>query len=299
MSGAIPGLNIPGLGKTGTRGAATGPKPDLLIDEMDPGDSRPSILLVGNSGTGKTEQIARMMRAGKRALVLDVENKAQVLATYRPLRIKIGEAEKQPDGSIRMTDATARYDRLMRFRDGLREGKYREHNGKPIDFVGIDGLMEIGSVIKTHKMKNVPTSKTGEANTFRAFDEIGMEIIDFVVACKEAASDASKAFGIPPIGIVATCGEFYKDGELRPLLPGNQAHLHLKYHFELVLRLDVEFDGTALRYIAHTVPGEVFTPMPARWYAKAPGGLFEPRITDPDLGAIYDKMVENYNRKES
>jgi len=154
--------------------------------------------------------------------------------------------------------------------------------------------MEMGSIIKGHKMQNMSVSKTGETNTFRTFDEIGIDLIDFFSACREAASDASKAFGIPPVGIVVTCGELLKDGEYKPILPGNQAALMLPYQFEAVFRLTSEMNDGNLEYVAWTVPGETVYPTSGRWSAKCPSGLFEQKIINPDLGEIYKKLIIHY-----
>lgn len=242
---------------------------------------------------GKTRSIQLLLRylreRGKTAIVVAVESKQQILAKERPLRLDIG-APVMHNGVPRPATVTDKYNRLIALREALREGRYREHNGQPVAAICFDGLMEVGDVIKGHKMRNVPTSATtGEKNTYALYDSIGEELIDFMAACRDSASDAAKAFGIEPIAIVATCGEELKNGELRPILPGNKAPVRFPYQFELVLRYAIE-DG---EFIAHTKGGQIYTPYEARWFAKAPE-IFEPRIVNPDLGQIYDKLITYY-----
>jgi hypothetical protein len=295
MAGA---LRIPGLpsaasgllGPVNTQARAT--LPDIV--ELDPADARPSICLVGGSGTGKTTQIRNVIRAGFNVLVVAIESKLQAMAGERPLVVNMNEPVRE-GSTFRAATVTDKYNRLLAFRDALKEGKYRSHKGKPIDVIAFDGAMEMGAIIKGHKLKSVIVSKSGETNTFKTFDEIGIDLIDFFAACREAASDASKAFGVPPVGIIVTCGEQLKDGEYKPILPGNQAALMLPYQFEAVLRLTTEINDGNLEYVAYSTPGETAYPLMGRWTAKAPGGLFEGgKIVNPDLGKIYKQLVNYY-----
>jgi hypothetical protein len=270
------------------------------IYTAEPGDARPSICLIGASGTGKTEQLKRLMRYfnahGLASIVIGIESKHQVLAELRPLVLPIG-APVAVAGGARPATPSEKHARLLKFRDNLRAGMYREHDGRTVGAIVFDGLMEIGSIVKAHRLANMPvSSKTGEQNTFRAFDEMGVDLIDIMASFKEAASDASKAYGIEPLGIAATCGEELRDGKFQAILPGRQASTMLPFQFEMVLRLATEtaVDGSGTAYVAHTMPGEVVMPQMGRWDAKAPGGLFEPKIVNPDLGDIYARLIAHY-----
>lgn len=295
MALKIPGLPAGGGGNVAARSPIQQSQatiPDIY--EADPEDARPSIALIGASGTGKTTQLRNLMRAGFNVLVVATESKQQALASERPLILPIG-APVREGATVRPATVTDKYNRLMAFRDALKEGKYRTHNGRPIDIIAYDGAMEVGAIIKGHKMKNVVVSKsTGETNTFKTFDEIGIDLIDFFASCREASSDASKAFGIPPVGIVVTCGEILKAGEYKPILPGHQANDMLAYQFEAIFRMAVEVVDGNIQYVAHTVPGETSYPVEGRWTAKVPGGIFEPKIINPDLGAIYKALIGHY-----
>jgi len=300
MSGVPPGAPLKMPGMAPRLGAVTPVSQTDLppIDFMDPGDAQPSICLVGASGTGKTEQLKRLIAhlntRGLATMVLAVESKQQILATLRPLRISIGAPVRLSPTTSRPATASEKFQRLLAFRDRLKQGAYREHDGKIVGALVVDGLMEVGAIVKAHRLGNMPTSTTGQQNTFRAFDDIGTDLIDLMASLREAASDSGKSFGIAPLAIVATCGEVLKDGKYQPLLPGNQAPTMLPYQFELILRLATEpLDGMT-QYVAHTVPGETGYPQMGRWDAKAPGGLFDAKIIDPNLGEIYDKLTSYY-----
>lgn len=298
MSG-VPPLRMPGQGaRLGTPMPVTSAELPP-IDTMDPGDAQPSVCLVGASGTGKTEQLKRLiahLNTRKLAtMVLSVESKQQILATLRPMRIPIGAPVRTSPTTSRPATATEKFQRLITFRDRLRQGQYREHEGRTIGCLVVDGLMEVGAIVKAHRLSNMPMSTSGQQNTFRAFDEIGTDLIDLMASLREAASDSGKAFGITPLAIVATCGEVLKDGKYQPLLPGNQAPTMLPFQFELILRLATEnSEGGTLQYIAHTVPGETSYPIMGRWDAKAPGGMFDAKIINPNLGEIYEKLTAYY-----
>lgn len=303
MSGLPPtsgGLKLP-PGMAGKLGAANAPVkmadlPDIYT--ANSGDAQPSICLIGASGTGKTEQLKRLIAHLKRknlaTIVVAVESKQQILASLNPLILPIGAPVRTATG-VRSATVTEKFNRLLTFRDQLKQGKFRTHDGKAVGALAFDGLMEVGAVVKGHRLTNMPTSATGQQNTFRAFDEMGTDLIDLMASFREAASDAGAAFGITPLAVIATCGEMLKDGKYQPILPGNQAPTMLPYQFELILRLATETDEQGvLRYVAHTTPGETGYPVMGRWDAKAPGGLFDAKVIDPDLGAIYDKLTAYY-----
>jgi len=296
------GLKLPGQGgaRLGVPSGAAARADLPEIYEADPGDALPSICVIGASGTGKTHQLGLLVKhlatKGLATIVVSVENKHQGIARLRPLVLPIGAPVRTTTGA-RPATATEKYNRLIAFRDELREGKYREHLGRPVGALVTDGLMEIGAIVKSHKLDNMPTSRGGEQNTFRAFDEMGVAIIDLMASFREAASDAGKAYGIAPLTVVATCGEVLKDGKFQAMLPGNQAPNMLAYQFEAIFRLAVEateMGSTEVQYVAHTTPGETAYPQTGRWDAKAPSGLFGQKIVNPNLGEIYEKLVTNY-----
>jgi hypothetical protein len=270
------------------------------IYEAQPGDAMPSICLVGDSGAGKTFQLGRLIAhlrtLNLATIVLSVESKHQGLAPLKPLILPIGAPVKE-GATMRMPTATERYHRLIAFRDQLRAGKFREHQGMRVGAIATDGLTETGNVVKAYKFDNMPTAKGGEPNVLRAYGEIGTDLLDLMASLKEAASDAGKVYGMEPIAIVATAVETLKDGKFQPLLPGNIAPDNFAQQFEVVLRLAVESAGqntTAMQYVAHTIPGEVMLPQMGRWVAKVPEGVFPPKIVNPNLGEIFEKLRAYY-----
>lgn len=275
------------------------------IEEAGFENTSPSVLLLGESGTGKTEAIASLIRAGRVVAVLDVEAKTQVLTrvaaeTGVPLLvIPIAAPVKTGDGGLRRSTPTERYMRLRAFADALASGKYREHKGRAVSILAVDGVMEIAEIYKRHHITNVPRAEsTGAKNMLAAYDNIGIEVVDFIKVLREAASSSAAAYGMAPMSVVATCGERW-DGESRfvPILPGKQAAQALPYQFESVIRLEVgtDSDGVAV-YRYHTTKQEAF-------YAKAPAGVLEPVIEGradgketPKFEEVYGKLLRYYTK---
>lgn len=271
------------------------PPPEIV--EGDPDDLRNSCLVVGASGTGKTHGIKRLIQAGFNVLYVSVENKAQEILGLRPKIVPLdGPVVDAKTGAKRPPNVDERYLRLKAFMDALASGKYREHNGRPIDILAFDGLMEVASVIKDYRFAHMPLSAKGETNTFALWGQIGDDLVDMFKKCRNAASDVSRMYGFPPVGIYATCGEAFSDklGRYVYELPGNIAGSQLPYQFSTILRLEIRRDGDTPRYVVHTVASEI-------WAAKAPAGLFDPMIigsaldgTAPDIGTIWRKLDTYY-----
>lgn len=267
--------------------------PDII--QVEPSLARPSILVSGCSGTGKTWGAAQLLAAGKKALVISVESKMQTLMAYNPQVIFIGSpVENKATGGRRPPTASEMYQRLQIFRERLGAGEFREHKGEVFDLLIIDGMMEVGAVIHRHFRDNTPISKGGEKNTYAMADAIGIETVDFVKGCRDAASAASALFGIPPIGVYTTCGEFAKEPKLggdvryKPALYGNVGPDNIPFAFEAVIHLEVDRDDDGRpRYIAHTVTNEPI------FFAKAPAHL-PPYIVDWNMNDIYNKIIEGY-----
>ena len=269
------------------------------IENGDPGNTRPALLLIGDSGTGKSFGIRRLLEGNKKILVLDVENKTAEIEAYGPKVIRIG-APYHEGTTLRQPTYTEQYRRLQFFAQELRNGKFREHAGETFDILAIDGLMELAEVFRRyHVVENPPKSEKKDGDDIRAgYGLAGMKTIDFIKDLKNAASVASKLFGFAPMGLVATCGEkkkLDKFGNLtcfEPILPGNITPDMLPFQFGAIVRLDVERDEVtnAPSYIAHTVRSD-------KWFAKVPSGLFEPKEVmneEHDMNWIYDTLLNYY-----
>ena len=296
---------------TGTvaSGASTGgggatPLKGLLPDIVEAsGDiAAPTILARGASGTGKTTGIAQILeRLGQRDerfLLVDVENKAQSLLRYNPLVLSIGGPVKdRATGALRRPTNKERYGRLWEFVDKLSAGAYREFNGKPIAGLAGDGLMEVGDVFYNYFHENMPTSRTtGEQNTFAMFLEMGDRLLDFVAAIKEAASMASAMYGARPLAQYWTCGEEEVQdklgnytGAFKLVSRGKVAPRRMAFMFEAIFRLTVErgADGAA-NYVCWTVGAE------HEFEAKAPGGLFAPKVEAWNMGVMFEQLEQWY-----
>jgi len=268
------------------------------IQEVSDTDVRASVLLQGDSGTGKTFAIGQLLKAGYNGLIVAVEPKVQAIMRYKP-KVLFLTAPVKTDGGVRQPTPKEVYDRLQRFRDLLGEGAYREHGGKPLDFIAIDGFLELGEVIYKYWKANKPTaSSTGADNSYAMWDNIAEKSVDFFKSLRDAAGVAAGMYGLPPIGVVATIGEQEtsdKMGCVRyvPLFPGKKGGTLLPYAFEAVIRLSVRnVDGEA-QYIAHTV-GQNDPNALEKFYAKCPSGVFESEVVNPDFGEMYGKLLASY-----
>ncbi len=263
-------------------------------------DARPSMLFIGDSGTGKTFSLGRIMRKRK-TLLLAVEMKAQNVLKYRPKIQHVGTPVKLANGTWRPVSMEEKYERLMRFSDAVAAGKFREVDGEKIELIAVDGLMEMGEVFKRHWLsdKKVPRDRDGAKNTYAAYDIIGAKMMDYCKTLRDAASEAARLYDQEPVGILATVGEVFEtdkfgnNGKYVPILPGNVAPRNLPYIFEAIFRLEVSRndpesggDGNP-KFLVHTVKGENF-------FAKSPDAGLEAVLENPDMGDVYDKLVEHY-----
>lgn len=274
------------------------------IREVTAEDLGTSVLLIGASGTGKSHALGEVMRHGYSGLILALEPKIQAFAKYKPKTIFLGEPVKT-GGSHRAPTPKEMYDRLMRFKDMLGEGKWRAHDGKPFDFIGIDGFLELGDVIYRYWKQNKPVAQsTGSDNSFAMWDNIAERSIDFFKALRDAAGFASAIYGLPPVSVIATIGEepiTDKMGSVRhiPLFPGKKASTTLPYCFEAVIRLSVRnIDGTA-QYVAHTV-GRNDPTETEKFYAKCPSGVgLDAEVVNPDFGDMFERLLASYKVSET
>ena len=301
----IPG--VPGSGGRGGQKAASRPAPVASgasgAPEIEPwGDyaSLPSLLLIGGSGTGKTDGIAKLIDAGFNVVVVVVEDKMAALSTRKPGRINICAPDPATNA---LPTPQVRWKRLQGFSDKLRAGGYREVGGKQVDLIAIDGLMEVSDLIAQNMLASVSSDKT-----IKAWSQVAIKTVDFFKTIRDAAGEAAARLGGKPIGMVATCGEGDKkrvniaagDGggtiteSNVPLLEGNKAKLALPFQFEVIWRLSA---GAIIPGGAHQF--HVHTQATSEFFAKSPAGLFEPVESgpgglgnDPDIGVMYRKMLE-------
>lgn len=294
----------PQLPSLGSQQAAPTAEPAPEFEPWGDETALPSLLVLGASGSGKTDAIRKLCMAGFKLAVVEIEPKVLGLAQFSPLRVRLCKPVTV-GGNSRMPTAIERYDRMMRHLDGLRAGKYRVAlDGSPIDILAYDGLTEAGDLIAASKFGG--RFKVGLDDWTR----IGKETIDLFKDLRDAAGIASTELGLPPVGIMATCGEAspkkldIKAGTSsierdQPVLPGNMALVRLPSVFEVIWRLS-----------AGSAPGgghewRVATQLGDTYLAKSPGGLFDvietgPGGTDehgkaraPDIGAMYHKLLED------
>jgi len=288
ISGRRAGVSVRKVTNAPVRASCALPEPRVAKSS----DARPSITLIGKSGTGKTHAIGSLFAAGYKGMILAVEDKIQSIIKYDPPTVYINDPV---DG--RPPTVKEKYERLMAFPEALREGKLREYKGKPVDFIATDGFLEVGAVIHKYNKLCKPVAKTtGEQNTFALWEKVAEDAVEFFMACRDAAGMASVAYGYPPVGFIATCGEKMEVTKLKqvrytPLFPGRKAPALLPYMFENVIRLSTRNNDGVYEFVAHTVGDEEFD-------AKCPAGLFDAEEINPDFGVMYGKLLEHYTGKE-
>lgn len=274
----------------------------------------PSALMIGPSGGGKTNVAAQLMAAGFHVCLVPIEDKHASLAKYKPLRVQIPDPVTDAAGKpVRLPTPQEKMGRVRAFTDALRRGEYREHNGKTVDLLFVDGLMELAALIALErKARYSAMSGGGKAKTIVMWDEIARATMDAMWAMRDAAGMASALLGLKPLGVVTTCGIADKkrvvmQGETStteiehdmPLLQGNEAKMQLPFQWEIIWRLDTGYEGGQHVFRVHTVAGEGGAP------GKSPAGIFDKMVTGPggldddgkfnapDCGAMYRRLLED------
>lgn len=281
-----------------TPGHVTAQASPIGFEEWKDEGVYPSLLLLGASGSGKTDVAKKLAMAGFTMGIVEIEPKTFGLAKYKPLKIPLC----RPIGT-RMPTMIERYDRLMRHMDDLRLGGCRVGpKGESIDLLFYDGLTEAADIIHAH---STGSSMKPDLDAWMA---TGRRTIDMFRELRDAAGVASESMGLPPVGIVATCGEAspkrldikgkttYVDRDV-PVLPGNTALVRLPFVFEVIWRLGAGMNDTGgHEWRVHTQLGDT-------WFAKSPGGLFDTVVTgpggvdeygvarEPDVGKMYLKLL--------
>lgn len=270
-------------------------KPTVKVPEivrLDPTEVRPCIMIQGGSGTGKTHAIARLLETGRNGLVVLAASKWHELAATRPPAVLLG-APLVKGGPPPTNDE--QYERLYAFLDELKAGKYREWNGKPLDFIAFDEALEIGRIIYRYWKARKPISTSGEKNTYALWDNVAEKATDFFMSVRDAAGAVSELYGFPPVGILVTVGEEAESQKLgsqffKPLFPGRKASREMPHAFSQVVRLSCRNNDGEYEFIAHTIGSEEF-------YAKCPPKLFKAEEVNPDFAEMYDKIEGYYKQK--
>ena len=286
--------------KRGDLARAAAKKEPTAAPEMEDwftGRLLPSLALIGDSGTGKTVQIGRLVEAGFNVCVFTFEQKVAALLPWKD-KIKLVNIAKPHEGQP--PSWQIKYDRLQAIVHKLCAGGYRETpQGSTVDILAFDGATEISKIIRNYYFggegENMIKNAEGKRDGFKTWGRLGDELVAFFDACRDAAGYACAELGLPPVGTVVTALEKpVKDSfppRFEPKLDGNIGVDNLPSAFEIVWRLscgDEKF--------------KVGPRKTAEYYAKSPTGVFEGIVEGrgfntsdgaPDVGKMYRQLLED------
>lgn len=285
-------LRQPGGGRTSTSASKTD-TPTVTMEDWPETPILPSLLVTGDTGTGKTDAIAKLADVGFKVGVLVVEDKTASLARQRGnmKRIDVNQIV-EVGGKRRPPTATERYARLQQFVEQLRAGAFTG-----VDIIATDGMTEVSDIIE-----GATAPKFTSQEAMKMWRKVAKDTVAFFKALRDAAGEASARYGVPPVGIVATCAQADKvkmnvkagTEEVRAnvfLMQGNEAKLRMPFAFEVMWHLKAK-GGV---FEIHTVSDD---DEHGEWKAKSPGGLFSNVETgpggidgDPHVGRMYKKLL--------
>lgn len=296
---SMPGrTSTPRAGLQGTQAPGASDAPQ--IEEWGDVELMPSLILIGKTGTGKTDAIGKLCEAGFNLAVLTVEDKRASLQRWKPLILDVNKIVGVDATSARLPTGAEKFQRLQSFQDDLRRGAHREYGSKTIDILAVDSLSEIADVMYAHLC-----TKYSSSDTLKMWMEIGTRTIDFFKGIRDAAGYAAAKLGSRPMGMVATVLEAdlkkidskaggYSILKNQVVLQGNMAVPKMVPAFEIAWRLSA---GTELNgehaFRVHTQKTDEFD-------AKSPPGIFETTVVGPggignapDVGEMYRELLTN------
>lgn len=216
---------------------------------------RPSVLLRGVSGAGKTTAIGHLCMGGLRVAVVDLEGRTETIERYRPLIIPVRSLKALDTVNAIMADPDVRSEFIKDKTDG---------EWDDIDIIAYDGLMEIGAILDRTMAQKY--GKTG----YTRWEELGLELVGYCDVMRSLSSSTQKK----PLGVIATLGEAEMDDgsdEMKIVVRGRYAIPRIPFYFTYVFRLSPSIDER----------GE------ARWTLisvgknlKGPGSDFLPPVVD-------------------
>lgn len=222
---------------------------------------KPTILIKGESGAGKTYSIGSLLSAGYRVCVADMEKKLASLLKYRPLIQPINQRSE----FIELMD-------VCRDPSKRKEWAKRRTNGEwdDIDIVAVDSIGEYVWQLD----ESLRIEFAGEVNKFKRWDEYGRKIINWARYLRDTASVATT----DPIGVVVTMPITFETTNLgmrveKYPIQGNVAPDRLPQYFDYVLVQGAKIENGKALYYLQTVSIEGIT-------AKGPGSHILPAVVD-------------------
>lgn len=248
--------------------------------------SKPSLLLTGPSGAGKTDSIGKLALGrhddevnipGLRVLHVDVEKRGTNIQKCGVLAVHVSELDDLRKFLVDvMPDGERRREFVKEYSKGVMED---------VDVIGIDSLMEVLAMLDGDLGREFP-SKT-EGKSYERWGQYGSRGVGFVKACRDlSCGNLGEAVGvIVTLGLqkkVSPVGEIYYEDFVK----GNIVGPHLPFCFDYVFRLVANFDGENVHHLLYTAGDGL----------KGPGTDILPPVCDVTgfgMCTVWDRLVKH------
>lgn len=198
--------------------------------------ARPSLLIKGPTGAGKTNSIGALLQAGLRVAVIDIEGRSENIQKHQPLLI-------MPENVEEISEIIGNAENLKRFPGILRDTKTREafvqkHSSwQDIDVLAFDSILELAYLTDRRLNAKYPREKATRDSSWARWDEFGWTL----VAIAKNIRYLSSAYMDKPLTTISTLGEVedkdaYGNPTFKPLIRGNIAGPNIPFVFTYIFR---------------------------------------------------------------
>ena len=143
--------------------------------------SKPSLLLKGPTGAGKTDTLGKLAADGLRVLDVDIERRGENVQKYGVL---FAYPETLDDLRELLIDVLPNREKRQELVKRLSDGKLGD-----IDVVGIDSIVEVLDLLDRELRGEYPTK--GGDKSYERWDQYGIRGVGFAKACRDLASGAA------------------------------------------------------------------------------------------------------------